>query len=243
MKRRLTRWDVILGAVWLGTVFAYLATFYFFFDYTSLVRLDPAAFSTLFVLLAGLLAYPIVYWFIETTQLTKYSAEKKVVTPEIEEAKEEVYRELMKLPPASFTILRNLVPDWKFGNIDFVVVGENGVTLVEVKHYAGPVEFKDGKLFQHGVVLKSAVFKWLSKAYKALLRLMRNKIEYVPVRSVIVFTMRSKLILNTEAIPTPNTFITDTERANEVIQKKSGSFLGQPRIRQIVEILKSYCQS
>lgn len=241
----LSKWqlNVVLGVVWLATVFAYLMTFFFFFDYTSVLRLDPFSTVTLSAMMAGLLAYPVVRWFIEATEISRYSREKQKITPDIEVAKEEVWNELSKLPADAFTVLRNVVPDWKYGTIDFVVVGRNGVTLVEVKNPIGSVEFRDGKLFANDLPMKSDVFRWVTKAYKTLSRFLRPIVEHVPITSVIVFTRRSKLIVSSQDIPIPNTLLTETDRVNELFLRPSGSFMNSQRMKQLIDALRPLCRT
>lgn len=229
--------NLVLAVIWLLTVSAYLAAFALFFDYDSLLKLDPVSWITLSAMMAGLLAYPIVRWYIESTEIARYSREKQVITPEIEVGKQEVWNELIKLPSESFVVLRNVVPEWKYGTIDFIVVGRNGVTIVEVKNPIGPIEFKDGKLFANGEAMKSGVFHWITKAYKTVSKLLRQTVEHVPFTSVIVFTRRAKLVVRPIDIPIPNTILTDTDRVIEAFSRPSGAYLSQERIKQLVDVL------
>lgn len=95
--------------------------------------------------------------------------------------------------PADFAVLHGVVLDrsglWQGHNLDHIVVGPTGVTLIETKNWSGRVAFSDGRLTVDGAdPTRSPIDQVRAEARVLADWLARRLPDAPPVRPLICFT-------------------------------------------------------
>lgn len=157
--------------------------------------------------------------------------------------------ELKKLPNSYHVFTNYRIEEKRIRDeIDFVVVGKNGVFIIEVKNHVGKitggaddVEWQQEKLGKHGAPQKKAMrnpvkqAKWHNANVSRLLY--RNGIK-LPTRVMLVFTNPNvSLDIETDGIPV----LTESAAAvNYILSKNGGNRLDADKVNKISEWLLEY---
>lgn len=158
------------------------------------------------------------------------------------EGEDAVYFELQKLPKA-YRVLENVVlPDEK-GDIDFIIIGQNGISLVETKSHRGDFTFQNGKLQRKTSPVKKDFVKQVKRQSASLQRTLKNEFKsFFPIHPFIVFSSQyTKLKLGKKPIPETNITAIKLKWLNDCIQEQRG-FLSESYIEKITSHLEQFQQ-
>ena len=106
---------------------------------------------------------------------------------------EEGVARILGLLPAAYDVFHGLAitPErgTPTGDLDHVIVGPNGVFLVETKNWAGPITVSDGRILYDGREPDRAPLEQVNRAADALRALLRSACQgAVPVQPIVCFS-------------------------------------------------------
>lgn len=104
---------------------------------------------------------------------------------------EESVEEILKSLPDSYVVFANVVLPDKQSNIDFVVVGPNGISTVEVKSHKGRISFDGQQLLRNGRRFEHNFLWQAKKEAQELCYFLRNSGLDIPfIDPLLVFSNR-----------------------------------------------------
>jgi|GEM_PF-2546546 len=156
-----------------------------------------------------------------------------------------VKKQLQKISPP-YQILENIIPDEvdtqkKKWNIDFIVVGPKGISIVEVKSHSGLIYFSDGKLSRKGWPLRGNFIRQVIGQKKAVEKILRESGKFYPIHSYIVFSSPyARIDIQANQVPGTGITVIKKELINNYICGQKDVSLSEREIQNISHILKKY---
>lgn len=144
-KKILYRSASVVGVVLLSILLAALSGVFFILS-------RPEKYGVVIIFLLGYFSYYFIKWAADSTEeilgptLDQQARDFKSAKRGID-GEDTVYGWLKEFFPKESTLRNLTLPNRKF-DIDFVVVSDKGVTIVEVKNFSDHVQFEDDEYFQ-----------------------------------------------------------------------------------------------
>lgn len=156
------------------------------------------------------------------------------------EGEEKVFRYLREILPSEYYILNDMkIPNMERANIDHIVIGPNGIFIIETKNYSGKVTIKDKKIHIRGKLYQKDIIKqvWhqtfsLRDFLKRITGRSRLKIQPVVVFSN-AYVANPGEVSGVQIIPL--SFL-----KKYLLTKKSSIILTDDLNKRLFEILKRY---
>lgn len=148
-----------------------------------------------------------------------------------------VIKKLNKLNKKKYKVINNLLIKTSKGStqIDHIVISRYGMFIIETKNYKGIIrgsEYDDNWmqiLFNKKEILRNPI-KQNNGHIKAIKDVVRE-VKYKNIKSIIVFTRRAKLKVNTETI------VTYYNKVNRLIKKNKNKEFTEEEVNYIYEKL------
>gem|GEM_PF-1773652 len=154
-----------------------------------------------------------------------------------------VFDELRKLPDA-YTVIQDVCIPGTRTNIDFVVLGPNGIWAIEVKSHDGTITYDGRDLVQNGKVLEKG-FLWQANVERqALTELLQANVDRsLYAKGIIVFSNKYAKLKFGE-VPIKETVVIGVSWLNRyILGRKSEIMLTNDRLQQSIAALNSVCSS
>ena len=149
-----------------------------------------------------------------------------------------VSKKLNKLNKRKYKVINNLLLKTIKGStqIDHIVISRYGIFVIETKNYKGIIkgnEYDDNWyqiLFNNKETLRNPIKQ--NNGHIKVIKDIIPSIKYKNINSIILFTKRAKLKVNTETI------VTYCNRVNKIIKKYKNKQFTQEEVNYIYERLK-----
>ncbi len=219
----------LVQRMWRSEFFVLLlivAMLFVIFVYAKLAPSFEASGSLLFVIVTVVVLFLAIKFLKSKTESFSSESDKYWSGHVGENDAEKVLKKL----PNAYTVFRDVMIGEKKGNIDYVVVGPNGVFMVEVKNHVGKIGFNGNELTRNGRpipeknLLKQAVGQAL--AVRGYLQRETGASPYVT--AILLFTNPS-VNLGLGTAPVDHVFVTTSGLVRHLIESTSGS-LNQSQI-------------
>lgn len=138
--------------------------------------------------------------------------------------------------PESYTVFRDVMIGQRKGNIDFVVVGPNGVFMVEVKNHFGKIYFDGKELNRAGGIERDLLQQATGQSFGVHEYLRREAGIDWWVMAILLFT-NPKVHLVPGTAPLKNVYLTTSPLVRHLIESMPGS-LTHPQIERIIAALR-----
>jgi len=153
------------------------------------------------------------------------------------EDSEYLVRRILATLPTGY-LCRYDLEDSKIGNIDNVVVGPNGIFVVEVKSERGTIDFKNGKLIRVEYPLHSDFIFQVKNQVKWLQSELNAKIgKTIPIQPIIVFT-HARMKFGKRPVDGTGVIVIGSRWLDEVIKEQKDIEISEPTIQKIVNHLQ-----
>lgn len=182
-----SRYLILMRSLYIAASFSMLCgILYVVFSYLRINLFGPQSPTLLSVIVASLLYLPLYLW-------TKRNFEKYLVDALMFHKGmrgEQVIRDELSKLPDGYTVFQDVKIPGQWGNIDFVVLGPQGIFTIEVKSHQGKITFDGRELLKYGSRFLEKNF--LTQAMQQALRLnhyLEKEIGKNPfIHPVIVFS-------------------------------------------------------
>lgn len=145
--------------------------------------------------------------------------------------------EINKLPP-SFVVLKNLVAVEGHGNIDFAVIGQNGIATLEAKSHSGRIKIQNGIIYRNGWRTN---FAWQANSQaRDIEKILRQEFNTLfTVRPFVVFSSDRSSVRHLKGSSKTVT-IAHVSVINRYLQEPLGTPLTFEQIERIQHVLKKF---
>lgn len=151
-------------------------------------------------------------------------------------AETDIQDELKKLPNG-YVFVKN-IETAKNGNIDYVLLGPNGVWSIEVKSHSGSIEFDDQRLLHNNWPFEKDILKQAYYQKEMLEEYIRTQLGMAfPVKSIIVFSS-PKAYLKLGMKPCKGVYVIQKRWLLDLIIRSNDVSLNKNTMYRIISILK-----
>lgn len=141
--------------------------------------------------------------------------------------------------PDGYTVYNDIVLGKQNGNIDFVVVGPNGVFIIEVKNISGEITFDGNQLLQNGKPMKKDYLFQANKEYEVLHNYLLNQGLNIFVTPLLVFNRYAKIRMGSEKVN--NVTVIGLSWLNKTItEREPRGYLNTEIINQALKNLQTH---
>jgi len=139
--------------------------------------------------------------------------------------------------PKEFKIITNLVIG-KIGNVDQIIVGPNGIWVVEVKSHSGKITFDGKRLERDGRSLEKSFLNQVWDEVKAVRAVLKNDLE----KSFFVYPVLcfSEARVHFGLEPVKGVYIVGKSWLTKLIMKEHKQKLSVSEIEKIIRVLEKY---
>ncbi|MEO5928065.1 MAG: nuclease-related domain-containing protein [Patescibacteria group bacterium] len=153
---------------------------------------------------------------------------------------------LLSKLPSRVHVLKNLVLNEKYGNIDYVVVDTKGIVVIEVKSHLGRILFQGGRLWRRGRPFKKdflrQVHGQVSDIRKELKKIFGADV-FIHIQPIIVFSDPfARMRFGMKPLVGTDVIVIKSEWINNVVLGRKGFLQSSQRVEQTAEYLQKFSQ-